>query len=61
MSTNSKVSGQFDQSFMFHMIKDFFLLAMVVAVVELGIHHCQKEKVLDHVEHEGLIELPTHL
>jgi glycopeptide antibiotics resistance protein len=39
MSTNSKVSGQFDQSFMFHMIKDFFLLAMVVAAVELGIRY----------------------
>jgi methyl-accepting chemotaxis protein len=39
MSTKSKVSGQFDQSFMFHMIKDFFLLAMLVAAVELGIRY----------------------
>lgn len=32
-------SGRFEQSFMFHMIRDFFLLAMVVAAVELGIRY----------------------
>jgi methyl-accepting chemotaxis protein len=39
MVTTTYTTGQFDQSFMFHMIRDFFLLAMVVAAVELGIRY----------------------
>lgn len=39
MSTHNPPSGRFDQSFMFHMIRDFFLLALVVAGVELGIRY----------------------
>jgi HAMP domain-containing protein len=31
--------GRFEQSFMFHMIRDFFLLLIVVAGVELGIRY----------------------
>jgi HAMP domain-containing protein len=38
--TNKTVgSGQFEQSFMFHMIRDFFLLLLLVAAVELGIRY----------------------
>jgi len=32
-------SGPFEQSFMFHMIRDFFLLLLVVAAVEMGIRY----------------------
>jgi len=32
-------SGRFEQSFMFHMIRDFFLLLLVVAAVEVGIRY----------------------
>jgi hypothetical protein len=32
-------SGPFEQSFMFHMIRDFFLLLLAVAAVELGIRY----------------------
>ncbi len=32
-------SGRFEQSFMFHMIRDFFLLLIVVAALELGIRY----------------------
>jgi methyl-accepting chemotaxis protein len=32
-------SGPFEQSFMFHMIRDFFLLLLVVAAVELGVRY----------------------
>ena len=39
MSTHNPPSGRFEQSFMFHMIRDFFLLALVVAGVELGIRY----------------------
>ncbi len=31
--------GRFEQSFMFHMIRDFFLLLLVVAGVELGLRY----------------------
>ena len=31
--------GQFEQSFMFHMIRDFFLLLLVVVALELGIRY----------------------
>lgn len=31
--------GRFEQSFVFHMIRDFFLLLLVVAAVELGIRY----------------------
>jgi hypothetical protein len=31
--------GRFEQSFMFHMIRDFFLLLIVVAAIELGIRY----------------------
>lgn len=33
------VSSRFEQSFMFHMIRDFFLLLVAVAVIELGIRY----------------------
>jgi len=33
--------GRFEQSFMFHMIRDFFLLLIVVAGLELGIRYWQ--------------------
>lgn len=39
MAKQTAGSGQFDQSFMFHMIRDFFLLLLVVAAVELGIRY----------------------
>jgi HAMP domain len=32
-------TGQFEQSFMFHMIRDFFLLLLVVVALELGIRY----------------------
>ena len=32
-------SGPFEQSFMFHMIRDFFLLLLAVAAVEMGIRY----------------------
>ena len=32
-------TGRFEQSFMFHMIRDFFLLLVVVAVVEMAIRY----------------------
>lgn len=32
-------SGPFEQSFMFHMIRDFFLLLLVVAAIEMGIRY----------------------
>lgn len=32
-------SSRFEQSFMFHMIRDFFLLLVAVAVIELGIRY----------------------
>ena len=35
----SKTVGSFEQSFMFHMIRDFFLLLLVVAAVELAIRY----------------------
>ncbi|WP_425261710.1 HAMP domain-containing protein [Rubrivivax sp. RP6-9] len=33
------VGGRFEQSFVFHMIRDFFLLLLLVAAVELGIRY----------------------
>ena len=39
MAKTAVGGGQFEQSFMFHMIRDFFLLAMLVAAVELGIRY----------------------
>lgn len=35
----AKAAGPFEQSFMFHMIRDFFLLLLVVAAVELAIRY----------------------
>jgi len=35
----AKVLGSFEQSFMFHMIRDFFLLLLAVAAVELAIRY----------------------
>ncbi|GCL62980.1 HAMP domain-containing protein [Pseudaquabacterium pictum] len=35
----SAAPGSFEQSFMFHMIRDFFLLLLVVAAVELAIRY----------------------
>jgi methyl-accepting chemotaxis protein len=39
MSKATLGSGQFEQSFMFHMIRDFFLLLVAVAGIELGIRY----------------------
>lgn len=36
---NAPPHGRFEQSFMFHMIRDFFLLLLAVAAVELGIRY----------------------
>lgn len=36
MSNTFKASGRFDQSFAVHMIRDFFLLLLIVVVAELG-------------------------
>lgn len=36
---NAPPAGRFEQSFMFHMIRDFFLLLLAVAAVELGIRY----------------------
>jgi HAMP domain-containing protein len=38
-ATTVTPSGRFEQSFMFHMIRDFFLLLLVVAALELGIRY----------------------
>lgn len=39
MSSMVAGTGRFEQSFVFHMIRDFFLLLLLVAVVELGIRY----------------------
>lgn len=40
MSTRpSTASGRFEQSFIFHMIKDFFLLLVAVAAVEMAVRY----------------------
>ena len=39
MATVTVGAGRFEQSFQFHMIRDFFLLLVAVAVVELGIRY----------------------
>jgi methyl-accepting chemotaxis protein len=39
MTKQQTAGGRFDQSFMFHMIRDFFLLLLLVAVVEMGIRY----------------------
>lgn len=39
MASQTAGGGSFEQSFMLHMIRDFFLLAMLVAAVELGIRY----------------------
>ena len=39
MSISAAGSSRFEQSFMFHMIRDFFLLLMVVAAVEMTIRY----------------------
>ena len=39
MSTQASRSGRFEQSFMFHMIRDFFLLLLMVAGIELAIRY----------------------
>ena len=39
MAAKAHEGGRFEQSFMFHMIRDFFLLLLVVAVVELAIRY----------------------
>lgn len=35
----SRVAGRFEQSFVFHMIRDFFLLLLAVAAAELAIRY----------------------
>jgi HAMP domain-containing protein len=39
MAKANSISSPFEQSFMFHMIKDFFLLLLLVATVEMGIRY----------------------
>ncbi len=39
MAKAGKLSSPFEQSFMFHMIRDFFLLLLLVASVEMGIRY----------------------
>jgi methyl-accepting chemotaxis protein len=39
MAKGQKLSSPFEQSFMFHMIRDFFLLLLLVATVEMGIRY----------------------
>lgn len=39
MAREKKIGGPFEQSFMFHMIRDFFLLLLLVATVEMGIRY----------------------
>ena len=39
MARAAKISNPFEQSFMFHMIRDFFLLLVLVATVEIGIRY----------------------
>ncbi len=39
MAAKAHVGGRFEQSFVFHMIRDFFLLLLGVAVVELAIRY----------------------
>jgi methyl-accepting chemotaxis protein len=39
MAKVGKLSSPFEQSFMFHMIRDFFLLLVLVATVEMGIRY----------------------
>lgn len=36
MSDTFKASGRFDQSFAVHMIRDFFLLLLIVVIAEMG-------------------------
>ena len=39
MHTTQTAGGRFEQSFVFHMIRDFFLLLVVVSLVELAIRY----------------------
>jgi len=39
MAKAEKISSPFEQSFMFHMIRDFFILLLIVAAVEMGIRY----------------------
>ncbi len=39
MAKAIKLSSPFEQSFMFHMIRDFFLLLLLVATIEMGIRY----------------------
>jgi HAMP domain-containing protein len=39
MSSVQALGSRFEQSFMFHMIRDFFLLLLAVAAVELGLRY----------------------
>lgn len=39
MSSPQALGSRFEQSFMFHMIRDFFLLLLAVAAVELGLRY----------------------
>jgi len=39
MANTEKLASPFEQSFMFHMIKDFFLLLLLVSTIEMGIRY----------------------
>jgi len=50
MSAVNTASNRFDQSFMFHMIRDFFLLLLVVAAVEVTIRYASLRWDFAHAE-----------
>jgi hypothetical protein len=50
MAARAHEGGRFEQSFVFHMIRDFFLLLLGVAVVELAIRYVSLR--LDFARHE---------
>ena len=50
MSTANTASNRFEQSFMFHMIRDFFLLLLLVAAVEVTIRYASLRWDFAHAE-----------
>lgn len=50
--SHSTQTGRFDQSFVFHMIRDFFLLLIVVTGIELGVRFAVVLYEFDHHDKE---------
>ena len=50
MASQQAAGGRFEQSFMFHMIRDFFLLLLLVAGVEMGIRYAALRYDFSHQE-----------